>query len=304
MQKIITEKMRRENLMFKKGLSILLSLIMITTLFSGCKRQGAAANEILIGAVFPFTGDAATYGQSSKNSLELLVADTNSKGGLLGKKVKIIYEDDANTPTQATSALQKLINNDRIVAVLGTTSSKACIAMGPVATSSKIPMITATATNPKVTTSGGEYVFRATFIDPFQGTVVAKFATDDLKAKNAAVLYDVGNDYSTGLADAFKKAFEGAGGKVLSYETYSTGDQDFSAQLTKIKGNKPDVLLLPDYYNVVCIKTRQLKIKNENTESLGIENIFLLFYLTSKVNGGILHTISNSKAMKRSSKRY
>jgi branched-chain amino acid transport system substrate-binding protein len=130
-------------------------------------------------------------------------------------------------------------------------------------------MITATATNPKVTTSGGEYVFRATFIDPFQGTVLAKYASEDLKAKNAAVLYDVGNDYSTGLADAFKKAFEGAGGKVVSYETYSTGDQDFSAQLTKIKANKPEVLVLPDYYNVVGLIAKQARSQGITATLLG-----------------------------------
>jgi len=130
-------------------------------------------------------------------------------------------------------------------------------------------MITSTSTNPKVTTEGGEYVFRACFIDPFQGTVLAKFATETLKAKTAAVLYDVGNDYSKGLAEFFQEGFEKLGGKVVAFESYNTGDADFNAQLTKIKPLAPDVLVLADYYNTVGLIAKQARAQGIQAVLLG-----------------------------------
>lgn len=261
--------------MVKKGLALLLCVAMVAVLFTGCQPaskgggSAAASDVIKIGAVFPMTGDVATFGASSKNAVELAVAEINSKGGVSGKQVQVIYEDDQNTPANSANAIQKLISNDKVCAVIGSVSSKCSIAMGPIATQSKIPMITSTSTNPKVTTDGGEYVFRACFIDPFQGTVIAKFATENLKAKKAAVLFDVGNDYSKGLAEYFKAGFEKLGGQVVAYESYNTGDQDFNAQLTKIKPSNPDVILLADYYNTVGLIAKQARAQGITATFLG-----------------------------------
>ncbi|MHB1394878.1 MAG: ABC transporter substrate-binding protein [Clostridia bacterium] len=253
--------------MRKKSLALFVCFVMIAVIFTGCApkapaasgEQAAASEVIKIGAVFPMTGDVATFGESSKNAVSIAVDEVNAKGGILGKKVEVIYEDDSNTPANSANAIQKLISNDKVVAVLGSVSSKCSIAMGPIATQNKIPMISSTSTNPKVTTEGGEYVFRACFIDPFQGTVIAKFATETLKFKNAAVLYDVSNDYSKGLGDYFKAGFEKLGGKVLAMESYNGGDQDFNAQLTKIKPMNPEVILLADYYNTVGLIAKQAR---------------------------------------------
>lgn len=255
--------------MFKKTLAFSAALLMTVGLFSGCGQasKSEGSDVIKIGAVLPMSGDIATFGESSKNALELLTEETNKKGGVLGKQVKFVYEDDENKPANAANALQKLINNDKVVAVIGSVSSKCSIAMGPIANSAKIPMITGTSTNPKVTTDGGEYIYRACFIDPFQGTVLAKFSQGTLKATKAAVLYDVGNDYSKGLAEFFTKEFEKTG-KIVASETYNTGDQDFNAQLTKIKTLDPEVILLPDYYNTVGLIAKQAR-------ALGIKATFV-----------------------------
>jgi len=260
--------------MKKKGLALFLCVLMVAVLFTGCKPAtggGAAAggDVIKVGAVFPMTGDIATFGASSKNAVELVVADINAKGGIGGKKVQVIYEDDQNTPAVAANAIQKLISNDKVCAVIGSVSSKDSIAMGPIATQNKIPMISSTSTNPKVTLEGGEYVFRACFIDPFQGSVMAKFAMENLKAKTAAVLYDNGNDYSKGLAEFFKASFEKSGGQIVGFESYNTGDQDFNAQLTKIKPSNPEVILLADYYNTVGLIAKQARAQGITSTFLG-----------------------------------
>ncbi|WP_320045991.1 ABC transporter substrate-binding protein [uncultured Ilyobacter sp.] len=252
----------------KKIVKILGVLGMIMTLAACGGKKEEEASVIKIGSILPLTGDIATFGESSKNGLLILQDEVNEAGGINGKKIEFLFEDDENKPASSASVAQKLINNDKVVAIIGSISSKCSIAVGPIATQSKIPMITPTSTNPKVTTQGGEYVFRACFIDPFQGKILAKFSAEDLKVKKAAILYDVANDYSKGLAEFFQKGFEEAGGEVVAVETYNTGDSDFNAQLTKISALKPEVLLLPDYYNTVGLIAKQAR-------STGIDAIFL-----------------------------
>jgi branched-chain amino acid transport system substrate-binding protein len=252
-----------------KVLSLLISTVMAIAVFSGCtkKTSGGADGVINIGAVLPLTGPIATFGESSRKALLLFEEQVNEKGGVLGKKIKFHFEDDENKPANSANLAQKLIDENKVVGLIGSVASSCSIAMGPIATQNKIPMITGTSTNPAVTTTGGEYVFRACFIDPFQGTVVAKFALDELKATKAAILYDNGNDYTVGLAEFFEKGFK-AGGTVLASERYNTGDTDFRAQLTRIKALEPEVLFLPDYYSTVGLITKQAK-------ELGIEAVFL-----------------------------
>ena len=193
--------------------------------------------------------------------------ETNAKGGLLGGKVVLFVEDDRNIPAETANAVSKLISQNKVITVVGSVASKCTLAGAPIAQSSKVPMITPTSTNVTVT-QVGDYIFRACFIDPFQGTVMARYAYQNLKAKTAAMLYDIGNDYTKGLAENFKKSFEQLGGKVVASETYGVGESDFSAQLTNIRTAKPDVLFLPDYYNSVGLQARQAR-------QLGITATFL-----------------------------
>ncbi|HEY8805563.1 MAG TPA: ABC transporter substrate-binding protein, partial [Clostridium sp.] len=224
---------------------------------------------IKIGVVLPLTGQVSSFGKSGQNGIKLLEDQVNKAGGIKGRKIKFIFEDDEGKPDTAVTVGTKLISDDNVVAIVGPLTSGSCIALGPIATQSKVPMITGSGTNPDVTKKGGEYVYRACFIDPFQGTVISKFASGDLKAKTAAILYDNGNDYSKGLADYFEKGFVAAGGKVVEKETYATGDKDFKAQLTKIKPTKPDVILLPDYYSTVGNIAKQARAIGINVPLLG-----------------------------------
>ncbi|MBU3160229.1 ABC transporter substrate-binding protein [Clostridium frigoris] len=256
--------------MFKKKMSLLLSMAMAIGLLAGCGAKSASTTgDIKIGVVLPLTGAVSSFGKSGQNGIKLLEDQVNKDGGINGRKIKFIYEDDEGKPDTATTVGTKLISSDNVVAIVGPLTSGSAIALGPIATQSKVPMITGTGTNPDVTTKGGEYVYRACFIDPFQGTVVAKFASGDLKAKTAAILYDNGNDYSKGLAEYFEKAFVAAGGKIVAKETYATGDKDFKAQLTKIKPTKPDVVLLPDYYSTVGNIAKQARAIDINVPLLG-----------------------------------
>ncbi len=223
--------------------------------FVACDKGG---KEIKIGGVGPLTGEAATFGLSTKNGYEMAVAETNAKGGLLGKQVKLVFADDKGDPAEGATVFTKLIEQDKVSAIIGTVMSKVCLAGAPIAQNAKIPNIVTTATNPKIT-EVGNYIYRASFIDPFQGTVGAKFAFNDLKAKKAACLFDVGNDYTKGLSEYFKATFTQLGGQVVGYEGHATGTTDFKAQLTKVLAANPDVLYVSDYYNDVVLIAKQAR---------------------------------------------
>jgi branched-chain amino acid transport system substrate-binding protein len=225
-------------------------------------------SAIKVGLVVPLTGDVKTFGESTRNGAMLAFDEVNAGGGINGRKIQVMASDDKNDPTEAANAGAKLIDMDQVVAIVGSVSSKCSAPLSDKCQASGIVMITPTSTNPKITV--GEdgrrkpLIFRACFIDPFQGTVAARFALGDLKTRTGAVLFDVGNDYSKGLADFFKAAFEQGGGRVLAFESYAKDDVDFSALLTKVKSAGPDVLFLPDYYNKVGLiakQARQLGVK-------------------------------------------
>lgn len=222
--------------------------------FVGCDKN----KEVIIGGVAPLTGEAATFGVSTKNGYDLAVAEWNAKGGVLGKQVKLVFADDKGDPAEGATVFTKLIEQDKACAILGTVMSKVSLAGAPICQAAKIPMIATASTNPKVT-GVGNFVFRACFIDPFQGTVGAKFAFDDLKAKKAACLFDVGNDYTKGLSEFFKTKFTALGGEVVGFEGHATGTSDFKAQLTKVLAAKPDVLYISDYYSDVAIMAKQAR---------------------------------------------
>ena len=247
-----------------KKWSVLIGVLMVISLLLGACAGGG--KTIKIGVVAELTGDIPAVGASCKNASELAVKEVNDAGGLEvdGKKYKVelFIEDNAGKPDQSASAAQKLITQQNVVAIIGPNASRYAIPAAEVAESSKVMLITPWSTNPKTTVNAqtGEskkYVFRACFIDDFQGLVVAKFVLNNLKLTKAAVLYDVASDYNKGIAEIFKKTLEENGGTVVAFETYTTGDKDFSAQLTKIKDANPDVIFAPNYYSEVPLQVQQ-----------------------------------------------
>lgn len=227
---------------------------------SGCGRP--EANEVRLGVNAELTGSKPAVGASCKNAAELLAAQVNQMGGVkLGDKaytLKLFIEDNEDKAESAAAAAQKLITQNGVVAVIGPNASGNAIPAARICEDAQTPMVSPWSTNPK-TTEGKKYVFRACFIDDFQGQVMAKFARENLKAETAAVLYDVASEYNKGIAEFFKKFFEESGGKVVAFESYTKGDMDFSSQLTKIKGANPQVLFLPNYYNEVPLQVQQAR---------------------------------------------
>ena len=236
--------------------TLLIAVVLLSASITGCNTGGSST--IKIGGVAPVTGPTATFGTSAKNAYEMAVEDINAKGGVLGKKIELVFADDKGDPTEGATATQKLINQDKVVAIAGTLTSNVCLAMAPICQDAGIPMITPTGTNPKVTLVGN-YIFRACFIDPFQGTVGANFAYNYLNARTAGVIYDVANDYTKGLAENFRDQFQALGGTIVAFEGHPSGTTDFSPQLTKIIAGKPDVIYCSDYYNDDGLMAKQAR---------------------------------------------
>jgi len=224
------------------------------------------AQEIVVGQYASLTGSEATFGINSSNGVALALDEVNSQGGVLGgRKIKIITEDDQSKPGQPSAAVKKLVSSDKVIAVIGEIASSRSLEAAPICQEAKIPMVSPGATNARVT-EVGDYIFRVCFIDPFQGTVMAKFALDNLKATKVAILTDVRNDYSVGLTQYFKEYFESHGGKVVLERSFSGGgtDRDFRAQLTAIKAAQPEAIFVPGYYTeagLIAKQARSLGIK-------------------------------------------
>src|SRR5271170_3593176 len=201
--------------------------------FTGCNKppseSGAGSDVIKVGEFASMTGSEATFGQSSHKGTALAIDDLNAAGGVLGKKLELDMEDDQSQAGQPATVVRKLISRDGVVAVLGEVASSRSLEAAPICQQNKIPMISPSSTNPKVT-EVGDYIFRVCFIDPFQGTVMAKFAFENLKVKNVAILRDVKQDYSVGLANFFTETFKKMGGNILIDQSYSNGDIDFKSQ--------------------------------------------------------------------------
>ena len=266
----------------KKSITFVTSAILALAL-AGCSGNanapasgsgsgsGASQDKIRIGLSSPMTGDISQIGQSGKNAADLAVEEVNSAGGLkVGSEtytVELVVGDDENKPESAANVFQRLINQDKVVGIIGPPTSKCANAGAPITESAKTVMISSWATNVNVT-KDKNYVFRSCFIDPFQGKVNAAFVSDTLKAKTAAVLYDVASDYNKGLAEVFRDEFTAAGGKVVAFESYQTGDKEFKSQLTKIKAANPEVVFFPNYYNEVALQLQQAK-------QLGLDATFL-----------------------------
>ena len=245
-------------------------LIIILVIFSlgicGCSKEDSS--QIKVGIIAELTGDIPAVGASCKNAAEMAAAEVNDRGGIqLGDKkykIKLIIEDNAGKADQSASSAQKLITQNKVLAIVGPNASRYALPAAEIAETSKVVLITPWSTAPKATldsktNASKKYVFRACFIDPFQGGVLAKFTLDNLKLKKAAVLYDVASEYNKGIAEIFKDVYEKNGGKIVAFETYTTNDKDFSSQLTKIKKAAPDIIFLPNYYSEVPLQIQQAK---------------------------------------------
>ncbi|MCX7708329.1 MAG: ABC transporter substrate-binding protein [Clostridia bacterium] len=228
------------------------------------------SNTIKIGAILPVSGQIAAYGELARDGVQLAVDEINAKGGILGKKIELIVEDDEANPEKTVNAFKKLTKQDNIVGIIGALTSKCSLSITQYAQAQKIIMITPTSTNDAVT-SAGNFIFRACYNDSYQGQGIAKFSIETLKAKKAAILFDNTNDYSKSLRDNFKKKFEELGGNIVAEESYAAMDKDFNSQLAKIKGTNPGVLFIPDYYTTVSLIAKQVKRQGINVPMLGAD---------------------------------
>ena len=242
------------------GLGVVLTLALFGL---GC--GGGGTSELVIGEYGSLTGNDATFGQSTRNGVEIALDERNaqSQGKSGGLKLRVQVEDDQSRAEEAATVVQKLINQDRVIAVIGEVASSRSLAGGPICQAAGVPMITPSSTNPRVT-EVGDYIFRMCFLDQFQGAVMARFAADSLKLKRVALLKDTRNDYSVGLAKFFSDEFTRLGGQIVVEQAYSSGDQDFRAQLTGIKAKHPQAVVLPGYYTeagLIARQARELGIK-------------------------------------------
>ncbi|CAN7192643.1 ABC transporter substrate-binding protein [Peribacillus frigoritolerans] len=251
----------------KKLASAFLSLSLAAGVLAGCSGSGSSekssgdGDTIKIGVNLELSGGVASYGQSIAEGLELATAEIN-KEGIDGKKIKLIKVDNKSEASEATSGAIKLTSQDQVAAIVGAATSTNSIAQVQIAQDNKVPVISPSGTSPEITFSKdklNDYVFRTSFIDPFQGTVAANFATKEIKAKSAAIYIDSASDYSKGLAAAFKEQFEKNGGKVVAEEAYIAKDTDFRSTLTRLKSAKPDFIFLPGYYEEAGLIVKQAR---------------------------------------------
>jgi len=234
---------------FSKSIVVALGAVAAAgLLLTGCR--GGSEHGILIGEYGAMSGEQATFGTSTDKGVKMAIAEANAKGGVDGQKLTVKVYDDQGLPDQAKTVVTKLISDDGVIAVVGEVASSNSLSAAPVCQKSKVPMITPASTNITVTKTG-DYIFRTCFIDPFQGGVMASFATKNLHAKTAAVLTDVSQDYSKGLAAAFEETFTKLGGKIVDTESYAKGAVDYHSQLSSIKSANPDVIFVPGYYTNV-----------------------------------------------------
>lgn len=258
--------------MSKRLFTILSLLVVFTMLFTACGKTGASST-VKVAILAPLSGSVPTFGVSTRDGALLAIDEWNAKGGVNGATIEAVVADSQCEADPGVNAANKVIDQDKVKFIIGEVCSKSSIPISEIAEAKGVVQVSPTSTNTQVTLNADgttkKYVFRACFIDPFQGTVGAKFALGNLGAKTAFILFDQGNDYVRGLAEAFETAFLAGGGQVVGKETYTSTDTDFSAILAKVSETNPDMIYLPDYYNIVNLVTAQAKEKGITAPFLG-----------------------------------
>lgn len=258
----------------KKLLSIILSLTLAAALLSGCGAETAGKNEIGIGINYELSGEVASYGQASVQGIELAIEEINAAGGINGKMIKPFKYDNKSDKSQATTLAKKLMTQHKVAVVLGPATSGAFKATIPEATKNKVAVISGSTTAEGVTSDENgvkEFAFRICFSDLYQGTAMANYALKNMSATKAVIIMDNSSDYGKGLAENFKKTFESAGGTIVATEAFVSGDTDFNAILTKIKGQEFDVIFIPGYYNEAGLIIKQARDLGINAPILGAD---------------------------------
>ena len=247
-----------------KAKVILPVAIVLMALAFSCTRQaeenGAPdRSTIKIGYFGDLTGPTFNFGQSAINGVLMVADEINQAGGINGRRIDVVIEDDRGSPEEAARLTAKLIDQDKVIAIIAGGTSGNSRAAGPKAQSSHVPFISPSSTDPAVTQTGN-YIFRACFVDTFQGEVMARFAANTLKAQKAAILFDFNSPYGRGLTDYFELSFAKFGGRIVSKQSYTQGDADFKGQLSSIRETEPDVIYIPGYYGDVAIIAKQARM--------------------------------------------
>ena len=248
----------------------LISLTIIATLLAAisCQPSGGGGDKVRIGVFMSLTGDTANFGISSTNGIKMAADEVNATGGINGKLIELLVQDDRSDASEAATIVTKFVTQDQVHAILGEVASSRSIAAAPIAQNAKIPMLTPSSTNPEVTKKG-DFIFRSCFIDPVQGAAIAQFGARTLNAKRGALMVDRKNDYSTGLEKVINEVFTRLGGQIVVTQSYQAADQDFNAQITSIKGANPDVIFVPGYYGDVGLFAKQARDKGITVPILG-----------------------------------
>lgn len=235
----------------------------------------AKGDTIKIGANLELSGEVASYGQSISEGMELAIEEINDSGGVDGKKIKVVKVDNKSDNAEAASAATRLTSQENVLAIIGAATSGNTIAQAQIANDTKTILLSPSGTAPNVTEnedgSINEYVFRTSYIDPFQGTVAANFAAKELSVKTAAIYSDSASDYAKGLAAAFKETFQKAGGKIVAEESYVAGDTDFRSTLTRIKSANPEFVFIPGYYEEVGLIVKQARESGVTVPLMGAD---------------------------------
>lgn len=252
--------------MKRKLAKIFVASTLLTGILAGCsgaKEGSGGGDTIKIGVNLELSGNVASYGESLDQGINLAVDEINKNGGVKGKKLEIIKVDNKSEAAEATNGAIKLTSQDKVTAIIGAATSGNTVAQAQIANDNKTVLLSPSGTAPNVTVGDNgklnEYVFRTSFIDPFQGTVAANFAANTLKVKKAAIFADSASDYAKGLAASFKETFEAAGGQIVAEEAYMAKDTDFRSTLTLIKSKKPEYVFIPGYYEEVGLIIKQAR---------------------------------------------
>ncbi|HYH85209.1 MAG TPA: ABC transporter substrate-binding protein [Pyrinomonadaceae bacterium] len=250
----------------------LIALLVTASILAASACQGGGGttggDKVKIGVFMSLTGSTAQFGISSTNGIKMAADEVNAAGGINGKQIELLVQDDRSDAQEAATIVTKFVTQDGVHAVLGEVASSRSIAAAPIAQNAKVPMLTPSSTNPDVTKKG-DYIFRSCFIDPVQGAAIAQFAAKTLGKKRAGIMVDRKNDYSTGLEKVIAEVFKRYGGEIVVTQSYQEGDTDFNGQLTSIKGGNPDVIFIPGYYGDVALIAKQARDKGLNVPLIG-----------------------------------